>query len=126
MTTAVVYCSRCGREAHDPTPSMDPRWPLVLCSYEVKRNGKLTRTGCGRVPGTLSAEEAVTAVFAHRARLLRAAHNRGTHEGRPVRGCGACAPAIEHRKHLRDRRTAEGCDLCALAHDRAAPPRHHR
>jgi len=105
---------------------MDPRWPLVLCRYQVEVKGRIESRGCGRVPGTRSSEEAALAIFAYVARKAREAHNRGSHNRRPVRGCELCLPVIEHRRHLRDRRVTAGCELCATAHDRTAPVRHAR
>lgn len=126
MTDEAVYCLTCGREAHQPERSMDPLHPIVLCRYQVKRNGRPVMAGCGHVSGTYSRDEAVLTLLNRQAVKARKAHQAGKHEKRPVRGCDRCLPAVEHRKHVRARKVSDTCVLCTLAQDRTAPVRHAR
>ena len=113
-----AWCLSCGHDAQDPQPSMDPAHPLVLCRYWIKGPKGEVQRGCGRVPGTLSMVEAAATVTAHVLATMDRRHKGGKHAGKPDARCPDCAPAIDHRAHLRDRRMVEGCPLCDLAIER--------
>jgi hypothetical protein len=121
-----AYCLTCGRPAVDQVPGLDPAHPRVLCRYTERVGPRATTHGHGWTAGTIDPDQA--AAWAERARVARGErdHRLGRHAGKLYRQCPGCQPMIAHRRHLRDRRTVDGCELCALAHDRAAPVRHAR
>lgn len=124
MTDPAVYCLACGRVAAEPTRSMDPAHPIVLCRELVIVNGRDQVRGCGRQPGTFDPGEAARVIANRRAIQARKDHQAGKHAKRPVHDCDRCAGAIEHRRHVESRHMVEGCALCTLARERTTPARH--
>lgn len=84
-----VYCQKCGRVSHYVGESIDPRWPLVLCSYTTM-DGKAA--GCGHQLGTNTPEEATSLIRVRMVADATASH-RGGHKRPGTRDlCTICHP----------------------------------
>lgn len=92
-----VYCQKCGRVSRYVGESIDPRWPMVLCSYTTMA-GKAA--GCGHQLGTNTPGEATSLIRVRMvadatARHVTTTSDRPSAHKRPMESelCSICHPA---------------------------------
>jgi hypothetical protein len=104
-----VYCRKCARLATIWDSTLDPRYPLVQCSWRDQA-GK--HHGHGLLIGTYDQDEALGLLHARQERTRARNHAAMRHADRPVRECLDCQREAGHSRHRALRISEPGCPEC--------------
>ena len=85
------WCSKCGRQVVDLSPSLDPRHPFGTCSYMIPGVGP---SGHGRVVATRDVDELHAVLDARARERAWKRHEKHPFATSAVRGCAICRKAF--------------------------------
>jgi len=109
MADRPVFCRRCARPATMYGRTLDPRYPMVICSW---RDRDHKAHGHGLVIGTYDRSEALALLTVRQERVRARNHAALRHKDHPVRECLDCQREAGHSRHRALRISEPGCPEC--------------